>query len=67
MLANFGTEALGGRDARDLEWTMEREAASKSSYSMKRNNVFAVCTDPAYGCLRDAIIHMKNQPIPTEF
>lgn len=66
MVANFGTEALGGRDAKQLEWTMEREAASKSSYAMKRNNVFAVSTDKAYGCLRDAIIHTKNQPIPSE-
>jgi len=66
MLANFGTEANGGLNLKELEWTIEKEAASKSSYAMKRNNVFAVCSDEAYGCLRDAIIYMKAQPIPSE-
>lgn len=39
MPSNISQEALGGKDPKDLEWTIEIEPFSTFSYSIMRNNV----------------------------
>jgi predicted ATP-dependent serine protease len=64
MPSNLTPEALGGLNAKDLDWTLELEPFSTFSYSVMRNNIFALCVDDNFTKMRDAIIYMKAPKNP---
>jgi hypothetical protein len=45
MPRNLSKLALGGTDAKDFKWTLELEPFSTFSYSVMRNNIFAICIE----------------------
>ena len=63
--SNFGKDALGGRDFKQLDWTIEIEPFSTFSYSVMRNNILSLCIDDNHSLKRDAILYLKAPSIPS--
>ena len=57
MPSNLSSEALGGLQPKDLEWTLELEPFSTFSYSVMRNNIFQLCMDETHVEMRKSIIY----------
>lgn len=64
ILNNFTTEALGGRNPKELDWTLELEPFSTFSYGVMRNNVQKLCLNDRYKQMRDSIIYMQPPKEP---
>ena len=48
IIANVSKEAFGGRDPKDLSWTLQVEPFSSFGYQIMRNNIFAICTEERF-------------------
>lgn len=42
---NFSFEALGGKNPKELIWSLDSEPLSTSTYNTMRGNIFQLCID----------------------
>ena len=57
MPENMDKTALGGKSPLELLWTLELEPFSTFTYSVMRNNIFALCVDDSFTKMRESIIY----------
>jgi len=67
-LRNLTPLALGGRDPKELDWSIEVEPFSNFSFQMMRSNILSLCTDDQFSNIRDSVVFLKPppQPLPEE-
>lgn len=65
MPNNLSSLALGGRDPKNLAWTLELEPFSTFSYSVMRNNIFTLCVKDEYSKMRESIIYHQAPKNPS--
>lgn len=59
MPSNLSQIALGGRDPKTLQWSIELEPFSTFSYGIMRNNIMQVSINTKHQEMRDSIIYLK--------